>query len=196
MGALSAFFNDSLDIKSPESRELACTRMVDDMKYIHSISHEHYAMWWLQWLNYMYVCSTLDCEDADDCGDGIQDSPGTAHRIPEEWSDLRRELLAHDVRRSHRGLCCEQGQYNWLTHLLITIIIIIIIISKWDQMPIHLFGVHTILYLSLSLTIDMCVCADSRSCIGHNLCPACGPRAECFYFYRAHCRKFSGKRVW
>lgn len=28
VGALSAFFNDSLDLHSAESRELACTRMV------------------------------------------------------------------------------------------------------------------------------------------------------------------------
>ena len=38
VGALSAFFNDSLDIHSPESRELACTRMVTHTDFIELVT--------------------------------------------------------------------------------------------------------------------------------------------------------------
>mmetsp|Transcript_16958 Transcript_16958/g.28299 ORF Transcript_16958/g.28299 Transcript_16958/m.28299 type:complete len:502 (-) Transcript_16958:275-1780(-) len=40
VGALSAFFNDSLDLNSAESRELACTRMIAKMPTIAAIAYK------------------------------------------------------------------------------------------------------------------------------------------------------------
>ena len=73
VGALSAFFNDSLDIHSPESRELACTRMVTHTDFIELVTR-HFNC---------YLPGT-DCPNADNCCYCLQNPYWPAYCVPSE----------------------------------------------------------------------------------------------------------------
>ena len=85
VGALSAFFNDSLDIRSAQNRELACTRMV--------------------FASFLGECGgvmfhdvlSVGGQNANHCSYGVQDPHGTPNSLSTQRSLLLGKFFAYDV---------------------------------------------------------------------------------------------------